>query len=445
MLARFGFDVVKGAYGPSGVDVFDRATLGWVVAIDFPVSRGVLQPKYFDNGVMAGSTHEPFIPAREIADGGWRVSVSELHLKGPGSGSVIVFKSADSGRAKFQGAGLDWVHFDEEPPKDIYEEVVIRVGAGRTLRVFGTCTLLPPEGMVGGVSWVYSDIIQPWERGEKHKWIQVFGASIYDNPHIGSDEVARLEAIYPEGSVQRRIRLGGEWLPGLSGSRAYGNFARALHVRPQPPVTPRRPLCWTWDFNVEPMVSLVGQRDFPSGLFRVYKELVLDEGHLVEMVDWYKETYPTHTAEVWIYGDATGKGRTGQTGQSDYQIILNALRQYGPPVRLKVPEVNPLVKDRVNAVNYALKTEQGAIGVEIDPGCRELIADLEQVLTDSRGGIKKTKDRRDPYIRRTHTSDALSYWIVREAPVKAYTIGPPAVRQRATLSPPTYGFTGQGR
>jgi len=436
MLARFGQDV-KGAYG-SEVTVFDRATAGWVVTVDFPVSRDVIQPKYFDNGFMAGASHEPFIPAREIKN--WSVADQTLKLKGPGSGSIITFKSAESGRTKFQGAGLDWIHFDEEPPKTIYEESVIRVGAGRKLRIFMTCTLLPPEGMVGGVSWVFSEIIQPWERGENRHNTAVYGASIYDNPHIQPEEIARLESIYPEGSIQRRIRLGGEWLPGLSGSRAYGAFNRALHVRKQPAMLPRRPLCWMWDFNVEPLVSLVGQRELT--LFRVYREFVLDEGNINDMVDWFREAYPTHTAEVWLYGDATGKARTGQTGQSDYQLILNAMRTYGPPVRLKVPETNPLIKDRVNAVNRQMKNEQGVINLEVDPSCRELIQDLEQVLLDPRGVIKKTNNRHDPYFRRTHPSDALGYWIVYEEPVRAFTSTPPAGRTRVSIANPSYGFTG---
>ena len=41
--------------------------------------------------------------------------------------SRIGFKSCDQGREKFQGSSLDFVWFDEEPPKDIYEECKMRV------------------------------------------------------------------------------------------------------------------------------------------------------------------------------------------------------------------------------------------------------------------------------------------------------------------------------
>ena len=427
-LARFGVDP-KAAYSEGGaVAVLDRATSGWVSALDFRMSEDVLQPYYFDNGKAVAGV-EAFIPPREIAE--WRASDQLLKLK---NGSIIGFKSADSGRAKYQGADKDWVHMDEEHPKGIYEEIVIRVGA-RTLRVFGTATLLPPEGQVGGVTWVYTDIIQPWQSGLLSH-VGIFGASIYDNPHIRREEIARLEAIYPEGSVQRQIRLEGKWLPGLSGARAYPRFDRRLHTRPQAGPLPRRPLCWLWDFNVEPMVSIVGQRD--GALFRVFKDLVLDEGDIGEMCEMFVQAFPHHLGEIWVYGDSTGKHRAAQTGKSCYDLIMNYMKTYGSPVRLKVPTENPFVADRINAVQRLLKDEHGHIRVEIDPTCTELVADFEQTLRDSRGGLKKTHDRKDPYYRRSHLTDAFGYWAAYDEPVRVASFGQ---RVAQTIALPGYGWS----
>ena len=256
-LARFGNPNAKWVNGQgSTVAVKDRATSGWVSALDFPTSRDVIQPKYFDNGFMPpGQFGGPFIPKHEIDK--WRPDDQILKLK---NGSIIGFKSADSGRRKYQGSEKDWFHMDEEHPWDIYEEAVIRVGS-RPLLFFCTATILPPEGASSGSpSWVYSKIIQPFLDG-RLTHAKVWGASIYDNPGIPKKEIARLESIYPEGSLSRRIRLAGEWLPGISGARAYTGFQRQLHVAEQPPLQPRRPLIWTLDFNVSPMVSLVGQKN----------------------------------------------------------------------------------------------------------------------------------------------------------------------------------------
>ena len=431
-IARFGTEAMQKVQ-PGNIQVNDRATSGWVSALDFPTSRDVIQPKYFDNGfVPPGQRHKPFIPPHEIAE--WRVDDQILKLK---NGSIIGFKSADSGRRKYQGSEKDWFHMDEEHPWDIYEEAVIRVGA-RPLSFFCTATILPPEGQSATASWVFGKIIQPWKTGQLSH-VGVYGASIYDNPGIPRDEIARLESIYPEGSLSKRIRLDGEWLPGIGGSRAYIAFERQLHVREQPEISPYRPLIWTWDFNVEPMVSLVGQMD--GEIYRVYRELIMDEASIPEMCEMFKQNFPHHMSEIWIYGDATANKRTSQTGKSDYYIVMQEMRQYRVPLKMKVPLDNPKVADRVNAVNRLCKDEDGHIRLQIDPSCTELIADMEGVLRDIRGGLFKVRNKKDPYFRRTHTSDALGYWLAAEEPVRAPS---DHMRRSVNLGTPQYSF-GRGR
>lgn len=437
-LARFGYpdDSPLSARHIRGKDseisVRDRATSGWVTALDFGTSRDTIQPKYFDNGfVPPGATHQPFIPPHEIAE--WRQQDQVLKLK---NGSIIGFKSADSGRSKYQGAEKNWVQIDEEHPENIYNEIVVRVGAGR-LNIFTTATLLPPEGaMVGGITWLFPRVIEPWKRGELPN-VGIFRAAIYDNPHIQEGELRRLEARFPEGSVQGRIRLGGELIPGMAGARVYASFDRQLNtVAVQPELSPRRPLIWTWDFNIEPMVSLVGQVE--GDTFRVYRELVLEEGSLDMMVQEFRRHYPRHWAEVIIHGDASGNARSHQTRRSSYQMIQNLMVDYPAPVRLMVPESNPSIDSRVQAVNRACRDEQGRRLLLIQEGCTELITDLEQVVSDGRNGIKKVSNRKDSYFRRTHTSDAIGYWLTWAAPVVSLarsTSGGNVVRMRR----PGYG------
>lgn len=389
-----------------------RPTKGWVISATANASKSVAQPKFFNNGLAAAENHAPFIPDREIQN--WNKNDNTIFLK---NGSVIEFKTAEAKTISFAGAGLDWVLIDEECPKSIYDELTIRIGGGRRLRIIGACTLLPPEGEVGGVSWIYDEKIKPWLKDPRAVDWRIFGASIYDNPYLLPAEIHRLESRYPVGSAERAIRLDGEYLPGLQGARAYGNFDARIHVREQPEWQMRRPLCWIWDFNVDPLVSLIGQRD--GDLFRVHKELILDvNGSIDEMCQMFHETVPFHHNEIWVYGDATGHNRNSMTGQSSYKIIGNNMRTYSAPMRLKVPNVNPLVTDRINAVNVQFKDQEGVSRIEVDPSCIELVKDFEQVLRDNRGGVKKTHNRRDPYYRRTHTSDAFGYWISYEKPVR---------------------------
>jgi hypothetical protein len=426
-LARFGRgNPVYGRGGPFA------PTKGWVVSATTGASKSVIQPKLFDNGLAAAEAHRPFIPDREIID--FNQNDQRLKLK---NGSTVEFKTAEAKTISFAGSGLDWVLIDEECPKPIYDELTIRVKGGAPLLIFGACTLLPPEGQVGGVSWMFPAMIKPWLANRDAVGYQLYGWSIYENPHILPEEIRRLEAKYPVGTAERSIRLDGEWLPGIQGSRAYTSFDSRLHVRPQPPMDPRRPLCWTWDFNVEPMATLIGQRD--GDLFRVYRELILDtDASIDQMVQYFHEAVPSHTGEVWIYGDATAKKRNDAIpgGRSEYGLILNLMRTYGCPIRLKVPESNPAVPDRINAVNVQFRDADGMPHVEIDPSCKELIADLEEVLRDNRGGLKKTHNRHDPYFRRTHSSDAFGYWVNYERPVRVKSV---MQRLAHAISQPRYG------
>jgi len=420
--ARFGRNPPRYQPEVRGVAVVPDHTMhGWVISRTYPNSIEVIQPKYFANGYALDPGHPPFVPDREIDQ--WSATQQILRLK---NGNTIGFKSAEGETMRLAGAAKDWLQFDEEPPEPIYEECVIRVGGGRRLIVFGAATLLPPEGQIGGVSWLYERKVKPWQAGRAQS-LKIFGASIYDNSHIPIEDIRRLEAIYPEGSASRAIRLMGEFRPGMQGTRAYGSFERKLHVRPQPAMSPRRPLIWTMDFNVEPMITLIGQMEGP--LFRVHRELVLDDSASIEdMVELFKRVIPEHFGPVWVYGDATGRARHASTGRSEYALLMNYMQGYGSPVTVKVPEKNPFVADRVNALNRALRDEHGIIGIEIDPACEELIDDLEQVQRDSKGGVRKTSDRKDRYFRRTHASDALGYWVTYERPIRVES------RQRFTMS-----------
>lgn len=407
------------------------ATSGWVISPDNNTSRDVVEPVYFDNGfVPQDQAVKPLIPDSEILE--WRRKDKILKLK---NGSFIGFKSCESKGKKFPGTAKDWIHYDEPPDKSVYDEGGIRVGAGKKLRIFGTCTILPPEGTVGGISWLYPAIIK---REHQLAHIKIFRGSIYDNPHLDGDYIETLRARYIEGTPQYRIRIDGELLPGIGGARVYSPFDRTLHVPEiKMPWFTKVPLAWIWDFNVEPMVSLVGQK--MGNKFRVFKELILEEGNIFEMVDLFRDHYPTHGSEVHVFGDATGKFRSEQTRHSNYSLIMKAMSNYPVPVRLRLPEKNPNVPDRINAVNIALRDPSGIVNLEMTSHCPELMQDFEECLSDGRGGIKKTHNKKDPYHRRTHVSDAIGYWVWKEAPPKKVMAVRP-IHRVVIPSVPAYAF-----
>ena len=130
------------------------------------------------------------------------------------NGSMIEFKSADSGRKKYQGANIDGLWVDEEQPADVIEEARTRLlNSGGMFNV----TLTPLERM----RWV-QDL-------ERRKDVYVVRTSMRDAAAGGIIDPHELEiyaADLPER--QRRVRVDGEFVA-LEG-QVYPDLARETHA-----------------------------------------------------------------------------------------------------------------------------------------------------------------------------------------------------------------------
>jgi len=289
--ARFGHLNPRVSYAAGGrIELCDRAMAIWCVSLSYALGKESFQPKLFDFAGRPPSPNKPFIPEWEIKRRQGRVCWHEtrqvLELK---NGSVIFFKSCDQDPGVFQAAERDLITFDEAPPKNIYDECVIRLPSGtRRLIIRGAATLLPPEGMIGGVSWLYSEKCQPWLEG-KMPDLELFQAAMTDNPHIPPSEIRKAEDRFPPGTPMHRIRILGEWLPGVAGTRAYAAFDRRIHVDHTIGRHTRQfryPLLWTIDWNVEPMGTTIWQRI--DGEYIGLEELTLELGAIADLADEFK-------------------------------------------------------------------------------------------------------------------------------------------------------------
>ncbi len=442
-LARYGVpdEEQKVSVGPSGMMVTDRSTIGWVVCVSEKTTITSVQPKYIDNKMQAVDPERPpYIPEWEIDR--WDAHKQFLRLK---NGSVIWFKNCTQDRETFQGAALDWIHFDEQPKKEIYDECSMRFGAKR-FRKFFTCTILPEEGVIGGISWVFDAFIKPIQN-KTLKTARLFQASIYENPHNSREVIAEKEAEFAPGDPRRRIRLGGELIAGIGGAKAYGNYNADIHVFDEEDMEPfnqQMPLCVTFDWNVRPLVCLIGQRS--GSIFRFYKELIVpEEATVTQMAEKFKEEYPYHGNELWIYGDPNGNRKHVQTSLTNYDIFRNEIADYYPFPKLKLRGNPPSDLVRMGAVNNALKGPGGISNIQISNKCVELIKDFEDVVVDGMGRIKKVPtSSNDPYARRTHLSDALGYFIEYEAPVILHSIAKGSAAG-TNFKAPAYGFRKRGK
>ena len=166
---------------------------GWVVSLTAQVQRDVaqskilhyLRPDWIEDIVMTSGRKD--VPASGVID--------QIRVKNVFGGiSVIGFKSCDQGRERFQGSSLDFVWFDEEPPKDIYEECRMRV-ADRQGDLFGTMTPLK------GLTFVYEEIyLNP--KNDPEIWYEFMEWA--DNPFLPKREIALLESTLDETTQQAR-------------------------------------------------------------------------------------------------------------------------------------------------------------------------------------------------------------------------------------------------
>jgi phage terminase large subunit-like protein len=114
---------------------FEGPTKGWVTGETSLAVRDVCQTKLcgepgvesrFGTGMIP---REAFVDKPSLARGVTdAIDTIQVRHKPSGGVSIARFKSYEQGRSKFQGEGLDWIWFDEEPPLDIYSEGLARIG-----------------------------------------------------------------------------------------------------------------------------------------------------------------------------------------------------------------------------------------------------------------------------------------------------------------------------
>jgi phage terminase large subunit-like protein len=178
---------------------WDRPIKAWACGESALVVRDVQQSKLcgepgldeaFGSGLIpkAAFVGKPSM-ARGITD-----AYDTIHVRHKSGGiSVLKFKSYEQGRAKFQGAPIDLIWADEEPPMDVYTEMLARLTATNG-SIYTTFT--PMNG-----------VTELWQRfDEDHKDRKRTAMTIRDALHIDTPEkLAKVLERYPVYEHAARI------------------------------------------------------------------------------------------------------------------------------------------------------------------------------------------------------------------------------------------------
>jgi hypothetical protein len=345
--------------------------------------------------------------------------------------STILFRSLDSFE-RIRGTNLAWFGIDELTycRTEAWLRLEARLRDRKAAHLCGFASWTPK-----GFDWVYNRFISP----DKKPGYEAFFAE--QNPTLG-DFYERLAASYDARFFEQEAM--GRYLSVFSG-QVYYPFARKLHMG-RLPYSPRHPIWWALDFNINPMCSVIGQTI--NGGIRVLDELVLPDSNTMAACEeflhrvteagwlqtpdpqnWQPETWEESLTgatklQVYVYGDPSGGSRhtssISSTMRTDWQIVKRFFSRYAERFTafVDVPKGAPLVRDRVNCVNAMLVNQLGQRRMLVDSKCTELAKDLEQVAwkTDVSGNILSELSKKDPA--RTHLTDALGYYVARKFPIR---------------------------
>ena len=313
--------------------------------------------------------------------------------------SKILFRAVDDFE-RLRGTNLAWFGIDEltYAPEEAWLRLEGRLRDPKARRLCGFGVWTPK-----GFDWVHRRFV-----GNKIKGYDlVIALPPTKNRHVLEripDYYERLKSSYSELFYRQEVL--GEYLNVTSGL-VYDAFDRQQNLR-EMDLDPRLALLWTLDFNVEPMSSLIIQIEGRE--VRVLDEIVISRGTTWQACEEFVRRLTAQPWRVRVYGDASGQ-RMQTSGLNDYEMIRQHLRKEAiAPPEFRVAASNPSVRDRVMLANSKLRSASDDVELYIDPKCRELIRDLEEVTY--KPGTYVIDKERDP--KRTHLSDALGYLLWQE-------------------------------
>lgn len=383
-------------YRQNKKDVF-----GWVVSLSQQVQRDVAQAKILhylrpdkivDITMLSGRKDNP---AGGVID--------QIRVKNAfGGESVIGFKSCDQGREKFQGSSLDFVWFDEEPPKDIYDECRMRL-LDKKGDMFGTMTPLR------GLTFLHDEIYLN-SRNSPEVWCEFMEWA--DNPYLDAAEIEALTAALPEDALATRRY--GRFAAGAG--LVYPEFDERIHVIDPFPV----PKEWYDTISIDPGLNNPLSAhwyavDYDGTVYVIAEhfEAGRDVGYHSEKIKEICERLGWHAGK---YGriEALIDSAANQRTLSSMKSVSELFSEYGIAVN---PHVDKDLFSGLQRVKSYLKVVNGKPKIYIFRSCANLIRELKTYRFAAGDHPVKFDD---------HALDELRYYLMKRPdnapPVKAKTV-----------------------
>jgi phage terminase large subunit-like protein len=308
---------------------------------------------------------------------------------------------------KHGGVPRHGIYFDEEPPREIFNESMMRL---RDYRGFWSIAATP----VNGITWTFDLLWEPAEDGR----IDFISTHIFDpdnNPYLDSDEDAVKEYTVGMDREEVDIRLHGKFV--AKSGLVFPMFNKATHVLAAPlPLYEYRN--WKWYSSVD-----VGWSNPTAWLWHA----VSPDGRIYTFAEHYKShmTIGEHSKVVLDREREWGKTpdlRTGDPAMKQTSMITgtNYLMEYGKyGIGIGVEGVPHDVMIGVEKMQQYLNIEQvspwgaGRPTWMVSPNCVNLIRELKKLRWASYDSSKMAYDKNkkeEIHKKDDHAADSLRYF-----------------------------------
>ena len=301
------------------------------------------------------------------------------------NGAEICIKGADN-EDSLRGAGINKVILDEYAyfKPHVWEEIILPMLATSK-----------GQAMFIGTPSGYNAMYDLYLKGQSDPDWKSWQFKTIEGGFVDDDEVRRIKSNMDGRLYRQEMEASFE----TTGNRAAYNFDREIHLKKAQDIATNK--WWGMDQNVDYMTAVLAC-EYTDGTVHYFDEIRQSNSNTESMAKAMKAKHPQVNT---IYPDPAGSARSTTSHRSDHAI----LRDYGYTVWAK--KSHPSHIDRLNALNRKLVDANGDIGMTVDPKCKYLIKDLEQVQRDKKGGIDKSN------IELTHALDACSYAIEYRWPI----------------------------
>lgn len=334
-----------------------------------------------------------WVPKSHLRGGSWDSAYSkELRTLYFENGSFLEFMSYDQDLDKFAGTSRHFIWFDEEPPKEIFTENLLRL-----LDTGGSwwITMTPVEGM----TWIYDDV---YIAARTDPNLHVVEVDTTQNPNINQMEIEIL--LSGMSADDKKARIEGRFVQ--VGGLIYKHFSDKNVIAPMiPPVEWlhfagmdhgfNNPTAWLWAAVDSDGRMVVYDEHYKSG------EIVKYHAEQVLIKDMEHKIIPAYRV-----GDPSIRNTDPITGTS----VLIEYVDNGVPIVLGNNDVKAGIDRVAKLVGNGIEPTQ----LYITANCVNLIKEMSRYRWSTWATKKHNFDKNrkeEPHKKNDHAVDALRYMI----------------------------------